>query len=239
MINEILGIKRGMTRIFNEQGNIVPVTLIQAGPCPILNIRTKEKDGYDAVQIAYGDCKEKNVNKPLMGFYKKANVKTHRWIRECRIDKPEGLQVGQEIKLDIFTKGEFVDVTGISKGKGFAGVMKRHNFRGGPATHGQSKNQRSPGAIGSQRPQRVKKGTRMAGHMGDETTTIQRLMVVNILPEQNILLLRGSVPGPNNEILIIRKTTRKVKPKVFVAQERAKPKGKGKAPKEAPDKKKK
>ena len=238
MINEILGIKRGMTRIFDEQGNIVPVTLIQAGPCPVLSIRTKEKDGFDAVQIAYGDCKEKNVSKPEMGLYKKASLKPYRWVKEIRIEKPEGLQIGQEVKLDIFTKGEFVDVTGVSKGKGFAGVMKRHNFRGGPKTHGQSENQRSPGAIGSQRPQRVKKGTRMAGHMGDETTTVQRLMVVNILSDQNMLLLRGSVPGPNDAFLIIRKTTRKVKPKVFTEQERAKPKGKGKAPKETEKKKK-
>ncbi|OGS20461.1 MAG: 50S ribosomal protein L3 [Elusimicrobia bacterium RIFOXYA2_FULL_39_19] len=237
-MNGILGIKRGMTRIFDEHGEVVPVTLIQAGPCPIVSIRTKEKDGYDAVQIAYGECKEKNVNMPLTGFFKKGGVKPYRWIKEIKVEKLDGLQIGQEIKIDIFQKDDIIDVSGVTKGKGFAGVMKRHNFAGGPRTHGQSNRQRHPGAIGSQRPQRVKKGTRMAGHMGDALKTVQRLHVVSILPEKNIILVKGSVPGNNNELLLLKKTTRKKRQKIVMQAVSQKPKGKGKPPKEM-DKKKK
>ncbi|OGS23863.1 MAG: 50S ribosomal protein L3, partial [Elusimicrobia bacterium RIFOXYB2_FULL_48_7] len=125
MIKEILGIKKGMTRIYDEQGNITPVTLIQAGPCPVVSIKTKENDGYNAVQIGFGECKEKNANKPLAGIFKKSNIKPHRWLRECRVEKVDGMQIGQEIKLDIFAKGDILDVSGFTKGKGFAGVIKR------------------------------------------------------------------------------------------------------------------
>ncbi|MDI6641742.1 MAG: 50S ribosomal protein L3 [Elusimicrobiota bacterium] len=238
----IIGIKLGITRIFDDKGATIPATLIQAGPCPVVQIKTKDNDGYNAVQLAYGDnIKEKNIPKALIGHFKKANLKPFKYLKEFRIKsvvKPEGLQVGQEIKVDIFSAGDRVDISGFTKGKGFQGVVKRHNFAGGPRTHGQSDRLRAPGAIGSQRPQRVKKGTKMAGHMGNEWKTIQRLEVVKVLPEKNLLVVKGSIPGNNNSMVIVRKTSRPLKPKVVVEAERHIPKGKGKAPKVIEKKKK-
>lgn len=244
MINGIIGIKLGMTRIFDDKGTAIPVTLIHSGPCPVVQIKTKESHGYSAVQIAYGDTKEKSATKALIGHFKKANLKPYKYLKEFRIKSDgsvgtiEGLQVGQEIKVDIFSAGDIVDISGLTKGKGFQGVVKRHNFAGGPRTHGQSDRLRAPGAIGSQRPQRVKKETKMAGHMGHEWKTIQRLEIVKVLPQENLLLVKGSVPGNNNSMVIIRKTSRPLKPKAVVEAERHIPKGKGKAPKEVEKKKK-
>lgn len=239
MVNGLIGIKLGMTRIFNEKGEVIPVTLIKAGPCPIVQIKTKEKDGYNAVQLAYGDCKEKNIPKPLLGHFKKANLKPYRWLIEFKTDGVENLQVGQEVKVDIFNSGDYVDVSGFTKGKGFQGVVKRHNFGGGPRTHGQSDRQRAPGAIGSQRPQRVKKGTKMAGHMGNIWKTVQHLEVKQVIPEKNVIIVKGSVPGNVNNFVVIKKTTKKTKPKLVVETERHQPKGKGKPPKELEKEKKK
>jgi|YNPNPStandDraft_1061719.scaffolds.fasta_scaffold42586_3 large subunit ribosomal protein L3 len=238
MINNLMGIKLGMTTLFSEHGDMIPVTLIQAGPCPIVRIKNKETDGYVAVQLAYGTVKEKNVNKPLAGYFKKYNIKPHRWLKEFRIDSIDGIQQGQEIKVDIFSEGDLVNVSGITKGKGFQGVVKRHNFGGGPRTHGQSDRQRAPGAIGSQRPQRVKKGTRMAGHMGHVWRTIRNLEVIKVFPEKNLIAVKGSAPGPNNSLVILTKTKKKITHKVVpTAVKKERIKTKGKPPKEAPKKK--
>jgi len=213
MLTSIIGTKIGMTQIFDKTGNIIPVTVISAGPCVVTGLRTVEKDGYQAVQLGYGDIKEKAVNKPTAGMFKKINVTPRRHLQEFRIKDVSDIQVGQEIKVDIFKEGEYVDVTGMSKGKGFAGVVKRHNFGGGPKTHGQSDRQRAPGNVGSQRPQRVLRGQRMAGHLGDETVTVMKLRVVAVDNEKNFILIEGAVPGVKKCLLVIRKT---VKAKKFV-----------------------
>lgn len=204
----ILGQKLGMGRIFDEQGNSIPVTVISAGPCVVVQVKTREKDGYTAVQLGFGERKEKNVPKPLLGHFKKSNLKPTRWLREIRLKDTSNVKVGDKVTVDIFKPGEKVDVTGTTKGKGFQGVVKRHGFKGGPRTHGQSDKQRSPGAIGSQRPQRVKKGTKMAGKMGNKRKTIQNLEIVKVDKENNILLVKGSVPGPKKGLLVIRKAVK-------------------------------
>ena len=238
MLTSIIGTKVGMTQIFDASGNIVPVTVVSAGPCVITGIMTKEKNGYTAVQLGYGEVKETKINKSMAGLFKKANVKAKRLLRELRVADIAGFQVGQEIKVDIFKPGDCVDVFGISKGKGFAGGVKRHGFRGGPASHGQSDRLRAPGSIGSQGPQRVLKGMRMAGHMGNEQVTVQKLEVVVVDAEKNMLLLKGAVPGVNKGILTISRTIKKVKPKVL-KQGKEKKKGKGVSSTPAPDKEKK
>jgi large subunit ribosomal protein L3 len=234
----ILATKLGMTTIFNGEGKMVSVTLLKAGPCPITQIKTSDNDGYSAVQLGFGDYKEKNMSKSIQGHLQKANTKNLRWLKEFRVDSVDGFNIGQEIKTDILKQGDYLDITGVIKGKGFQGVVKRHNFGGGPKTHGQSDRLRHPGAIGSQCPQRVKKNTRMAGHMGNVWRTIQKLQLVKIVPEENLLLVKGSVPGPNNNLLILNKTTKKVK-EIKVAQLEKKQAGKGKAPREATEKGKK
>jgi large subunit ribosomal protein L3 len=232
-LKAILGQKIGMTQIFDTHGQAIPVTVVQAGPCPITQIITKEKHGYSAIQLSFGDIKEKSLNKPYAGHFKKNNVSPARWVREFRLEKPSDLQVGQSINVTSFTAGDYVDVAGVSKGKGFAGTMKRHNFRGGPATHGQSDRQRAPGSIGSNTfPGHVFKGMKMAGHMGHERSTVQHLEVVQVLPEKNLLFIRGAVPGPNQSLVEIKQTVLRVKVRVVHAHEAPK---KEKAPKkEAP-----
>jgi large subunit ribosomal protein L3 len=231
-IKAILGRKVGMTQIFDVHGQIIPVTVVQAGPCPITQVLTQEKNGYTAVQLAFGDVRVKSVNKPDAGRFKKANVEPTRWVREFRVPKVEGFQVGQSVNVDVFVPGEYVDVAGISKGKGFAGVMKRHNFRGGPSTHGQSDRQRAPGSIGSNTfPGHVFKGQRMAGHMGHHRTTIQKLEVVEVQPDKHLLLIRGALPGPNESLVEIRQTVKRIKMKVVHHEE---PKKAKVAKKEAP-----
>jgi len=211
MLKSIIGTKVGMTQIFDAKGNIVPVTVVAAGPCTITEVRTKERDGYTAVQMGFGEVKEKALTKPELGQFKKKNLALKKVLKEFRVGDVSAFQVGQDVKADIFKEGDFVDVTGTSKGKGFAGAVKRHNFRGGPTTHGQSDRLRAPGSSGSQGPQRVLKGSRRPGHMGDETITIQHMRVASVDPEKNVILINGSVPGANKGVVIVSETTKKIK----------------------------
>ena len=203
----IIGKKVGMTSIFDENGKNIPVTVILAGPNYVTQVRTEEVDGYDAVQLGFDDKKEKNTPKALRGHFEKAGVSPKRRVVEFR-DFEKEVKLGDEIRVeDVFVEGEFVDVTGVSKGKGFQGVVKRHGFGGvGQATHGQHNRLRAPGSIGaSSDPSRVFKGMRMAGHMGNEKVTVQNLKVMKIIPEKNLLIVKGSVPGHKNAYLIIKK----------------------------------
>ncbi len=203
----IIGKKVGMTSIFDENGKNIPVTVILAGPNYVTQVRTKEVDGYDAVQLGFDDKKEKNTPKALRGHFEKAGVSPKRKVIEFQ-DFEKEVKLGDEVKAeDIFEEGEYVDVSGTSKGKGFQGVVKRHGFKGvGQATHGQHNRLRAPGSIGaSSDPSRVFKGMRMAGHMGSETITVQNLQVMKIIPEKNLLIVKGSVPGHKNAYLIIKK----------------------------------
>jgi large subunit ribosomal protein L3 len=199
-----------MTTVFNERGEAVPVTVIEAGPNHVLNIRTKERDGYEAVQIGYGDVNPKRLTKPVLGQMKGAGVSV-RYIREMSADNIGEHNVGDTLDVDLFNANDLVDVTGTSKGKGFAGVMKRHNFKGGKRTHGQSDRQRAPGSLGAgTTPGKVWKGKRMAGRMGNDRKTVQRLQVIRIDGERHLLLIKGSVPGAKNGLVYVRRT---VKPK--------------------------
>ncbi|QJC50662.1 50S ribosomal protein L3 [Paenibacillus albicereus] len=204
----ILGKKIGMTQVFTAEGNVVPVTVIEAGPCVILQKKDQENDGYEAVQLGFSDKKEKNATKPAIGHAKKANTAPKRYIREIRGINLGEYEVGQEIKADVFTEGEFVDVTGVSKGKGFQGVIKRWGQSRGPMAHG-SRYHRGPGSMGSIQANRVPKGKRLPGHMGHETITIQKLEVVRVDAERNVLLVKGSIPGPKNSFVKIKQTVKK------------------------------
>lgn len=206
----ILGTKVGMTQIFNQNGEALPVTVISAGPCYVVRKKNTESDGYDAIQIGYQE-KKKNVNHTEQGYFAKYGVKPLKFLKEFPIDKTEipNFQEGEEIKVNIFSPGEYVDIFGKVKGRGFTGVVKRHGFAGGPKTHGQSDRLRAPGAIGSQQPQRVKKGTRMAGRMGGNQVAIKNLQIVQVDPENNLLLIKGAVPGPKKGLLIVKESIRK------------------------------
>ena len=205
----ILGKKIGMTQIF-EDGKVVPVTVIEAGPNFVLQTKTTEKDGYVAIQVGFGEKREKNTTKPLMGIFNKAGVKPQRFVRELRVESVEGYTLGQEIKVDVLGTTEFVDITGTSKGKGTAGVMKRHNFHGNRATHGVSRNHRLGGSIGnSSTPGEVYKCRKMAGRMGNEKVTVQNLKVVRVDVENNLLLVKGAVPGAKNGYLTIKAALKK------------------------------
>jgi len=190
-----------MTRIFDERGRNIPVTVIEAGPCFVTQIKTDETDGYTAVQVGFDEVREKIITKPELGHLKGAG-KVLRTLKEFRLDEVNDLKVGDEINVDIFAKGDIVAVTGTSKGKGFQGTMKRHNFSGGPATHGQKDRLRAPGSIGAgSSPSRVWKGMKMSGQMGNETVTVSNIEVIEIRSDKNILLVKGSVPGSRNGIL--------------------------------------
>jgi large subunit ribosomal protein L3 len=193
--------KVGMTQLFNDDGTLSAVTVLEAGPCRVLGLRTQEKDGYIAARLAFGEVAAKRVNKPLAGEYKQARMAPARHIMEVR--DYEGLEAGQELTCDIFTVGELVDVTATSKGKGFQGMVKRHRFSRGPETHG-SMNVRKPGSIGATDAARVFKGVRMAGQMGNERTTVQGLKVVRVDAERNLLLVNGGVPGGRGAIVLVR-----------------------------------
>jgi large subunit ribosomal protein L3 len=195
-----LGKKIGMTSIFDEKGESVPCTVIEAGPCFVAQIKTKERDGYEAIQLGFGELRPKLVNKPAAGHFRKAGLTGKRLLREFKGFDTSKLQVGAEVKVDaVFAKGDIVSVAADSKGRGFQGVVKRHHFGGGSRTHGQSDRERAPGSIGSSSyPSRVFKGMRMAGRMGGERVTVKNLRVVQVIPESNLLLIRGSVPGFNN-----------------------------------------
>ncbi|MCH8568683.1 MAG: 50S ribosomal protein L3 [Balneolales bacterium] len=202
----LLGIKIGMTSVFDEAGNLLPVTVVEAGPCVITQKFTKEEDGYDGVQLSFMDKKAKNVSKALQGHFSKAGTSPKRYVREFRDYLPEGLDLGDELKAeDIFKPGDRVNVAGTSKGKGFQGVVKRHGFSGvGGRTHGQHNRERAPGSIGqSSDPSKVFKGMRMGGRMGNSRVTIKQLQIVKLLPESNLILLKGAVPGPNGRLIEI------------------------------------
>jgi large subunit ribosomal protein L3 len=205
----ILGTKLGMTQIFDENARVVPVTVIQAGPCTVTQLKSPERDGYAAVQLAYGDVKPRRVTKPVAGHFAKAGVEPRRHLVELRTADAGEYTLGQELKADVFAEGERVDVVGVSKGKGTAGVMKRHGFRGLGASHGTERKHRSPGSVGAcATPGRIFKGLRMAGHMGHERVTVLNLQVVKVDPERNLLLVRGAVPGPKRGLLMLRSSVR-------------------------------
>ena len=197
----ILGTKVGMTQVFAENGTVVPVTVVKAGPCYVIQVKTVETDGYEAVQIGFGDIKEKNVTKPLKGHYKKAGVACTRFLREFALD---GMEVGAEIKADIFEAGEKIDVSGISKGKGFKGVIARHGQHRGPMAHG-SRYHRRPGSMGAcSSPSRVFKGKNLPGRTGGVKTTVQNLEVVSVDAERDIILVKGAIPGANGSMITIK-----------------------------------
>lgn len=211
MKKAIIGRKIGMTQIFNEEGHLIPVTVIGAGPCKVLQIKTKEIDSYEAVQLGFEEVKEKKVNKPMKGHFDKFNAGYLGVIKEFRLDDIQGFEIGQEVKADVFSPGDKIDVTGTSKGKGYAGVIKRHNQSRGPMKHG-SKYHRSPGSMGgSSSPSRVRKGKNLPGHMGNERVTVQNLEVVKVDVERNLLLVKGAVPGIRGSLITIKDTVKVTK----------------------------
>jgi large subunit ribosomal protein L3 len=204
MVNTILGRKIGMTQVWDEDDNIVPVTVIQAGPCVISQVKTQATDGYDAVQIGFGEIKPSRVNKPMSGHFAAHGVEPMRYLREVRVSEGEEINCGDQVTVADFAEVKSVDVTGTSKGKGFQGTIKRWNFSRGPMTHG-SRNQRRPGSIGQcAYPARVRKGLHMAGHMGNERVTVKNLKLVRVDAEQNLMLVKGAVPGGKNALVQVR-----------------------------------
>ncbi|MFH1738631.1 MAG: 50S ribosomal protein L3 [bacterium] len=209
MLKAIIGRKIRMTKAFEPDGRVVPLTAVQAGPCPIVQLKTPDTDGYSAIQVGYEvDRRKRGANQPMAGHFKKANIEPTRFLREFRTQTLEGFEVGQELTVASFEKGDRVDVAGISKGLGFAGVVTRHNFKGGGDTHG-SMFHRAPGSIGaSAYPSRVFKGVGMPGHMGAETVSIQNLEVYLVDAENHLLYLRGAVPGPSGGLVTVKVTTK-------------------------------
>ncbi len=204
MKNGLIGKKLGMTQIFWDDGSVIPVTAIEAGPCVVIQKKAGDVDGYDAIQLGFDRVKEKAVNKPLKGHFKKADKGSFRILREFRLESTDQYEVGSELKADIFKVGDYIDVVGTTRGRGFAGVVKRYGFKGGRATHG-SMFHRAPGSIGASAwPSRVFKGKRMPGHMGNNRQTVQNLMVVGVRPEQNLILVKGAVPSSKNGIVLIK-----------------------------------
>ena len=204
MKKALIGKKVGMTQIFDENGTVIPVTVIEAGPCVVAQVKTIENDGYEAVQLGFGEVKENKLNKPVKGHFAKANVTAKKHLREFRLDSIEGIKVGDELKADVFVAGDKIDVQGTSKGKGFQGVIKRHGQHRGPMGHG-SMYHRRPGSMGStSTPGRVFKGKKLPGHMGKVTVTIQNLDVVRVDMDKNVILVKGSVPGPKGAILKVK-----------------------------------
>ncbi|MEV5413913.1 50S ribosomal protein L3 [Thermopolyspora sp. NPDC052614] len=209
-IKGVLGKKLGMTQVFDESNRIVPVTVVEAGPCVVTRVRTPERDGYSAIQLGYGQVDPRKVNKPLGDYLRKHDITPRRYFAEIRTDDASEYQIGQEVLADTFEAGQFVDVTGKSKGKGYAGVMKRHNFRGLGASHGTQRKHRSPGSIGGcATPGRVFKGLRMAGRMGNVRTTVQNLKVHAVDAEKGLILVKGAIPGPNGSLVLIRTAAKK------------------------------
>ena len=200
----LLGNKIGMTQIFDESGNIIPVTILKVGPCVVTHIKTKLKDGYDSIQIGYGNISNKLLNQPKLGHFQKSNIQPLKYLKEFRISDQDEFEIGQVLNVESFSPGQFVNVKGKTIGKGFSGLQKRYNFSRGPMTHG-SKNHRAPGSIGmGTTPGRVLPGKKMAGQLGNKTTTIKKLKVIQINLEENILIIKGSVPGkPGNLLKII------------------------------------
>ena len=208
MQKAILGQKIGMTQIFDENGKVIPVTAIKAGPCSVVQVKTKENDGYEALQVGFIDTVEKKLNKPAKGHFDKSKAGYKKVLREFRLDSIEGMQVGDEIKADIFAAGEKIDVSGISKGKGYAGTIKRWGTHRGPMTHG-SGYHRGPGSMGAcSSPSRVYKGKRLPGHLGNEKVTVQNLDVVRVDMDNDLILIKGAVPGPKGGIVVIKNTVK-------------------------------
>lgn len=208
MAKGIIGKKIGMTQIFSANGAVIPVTVVQAGPCVVVQKKTVESDGYNAIQIGFCEVSEKKINKPMAGHFKKANVAPMKYLREIRLDTADEYSVGQTIGTEIFAEGDLIDIQGVTIGKGFAGGMKRWNFAGGPGGHGSGFHRRL-GSIGMKEwPAEVNKGKKMAGHLGVETVTIQRLKVVKVMPEKNVILVQGAVPGHKNGIVYIKETAK-------------------------------
>ena len=204
MKKAILGTKLGMTQIFNENGKVIPVTVVEAGPCSVLQLKNVESDGYNAVKVGFQNLREKLVNKPMKGQFAKAGSPLKRFVREFRMEDISQFTIGAEITADIFAAGEKVDVSGVTKGKGFAGVIKRWNFHRGPETHG-SKFHRAVGSMGaSSSPSKTFKNKKMPGHMGFVNRTILNLEIVRVMPEKNIILIKGGIPGPNKGLVVIR-----------------------------------
>lgn len=209
MVNGLIGRKVGMTQVFEESGKAVPVTVIQAGPCSIVQLKTQEKDGYQAVQLGFGQQKESRTNRPKQGHFAKAQVEPTLVLREFRVKSPNEISVGGTVDASLFSEGELVDVTGASKGHGFSGVVKRWKFGGGKKSHGGEQDLRRPGSIGaSATPSRVFKGKRMAGRYGAKRHTVQNLPVIQTDAERNLLVVKGAVPGPANGLLLIRKASK-------------------------------
>lgn len=207
----IIAKKIGMTQIFDETGKVIPVTVVEAGPCVVAQVKTTETDGYNAVQLGYGDVKESKLTRPERGHFKKANISLKKHLREFRLDSIEGIKVGDELKADVFAEGDKIDVQGTSKGKGFQGVIKRHGQHRGPMGHG-SMYHRRPGSMGStSTPGRVYKGKNLPGHMGYETVTVQNLEIVKVDMDKNVILIKGSVPGNKGAILKIRNSVKSTK----------------------------
>ena len=208
MNKALIGKKVGMTQIFDENGAVIPVTVIEAGPCTVVQVKTVETDGYDAVKLGFGSVKETKLNKPEKGNFKKANLEPKKHLREFRLDSVENVTVGSELKADVFASGEKVDIQGTTKGKGFQGVIKRHGQHRGPMGHG-SMYHRRPGSMGAtSTPGRVFKGKKLPGHMGKVTVTIQNLEIVKVDTDKNVLLVKGSVPGPKGAILKVKSTVK-------------------------------
>ncbi len=202
----LIGKKVGVTQVFDENENLTMITVIQAGPCPVVQVKTQDTDGYSALKVAFDEVKSQRISKPAGGIFAKAGVGPHRVLKEFRLDGGSDHGVGDVLNVEVFESGDTVDVSARSKGRGFAGGVKRHGFKGGPKTHGQSDRHRSPGSIGqSSTPSRVMKGIRMAGHMGDRNVTVRGLTVFGTDPDKNLLLVRGSVPGGRGATLVIHK----------------------------------
>lgn len=203
----ILGKKVGMTQIFTDKGLAIPVTVIEAGPCVVVQKKTPEKDGYNAIQIGFGEKRERLFTKPAKGHFARAGVRPLRFLRELRVEDPEAYQVGQEIKADLFAQGEKVDVVGTTKGQGFAGAIKRHGFSRGPMAHG-SKYHRRPGSLGAKGPARVYKGRKLPGHMGVERVTVQNLEVIKVDADRNLLAIKGAIPGPKGGLVLVKPSSK-------------------------------
>ena len=210
MAKGILGKKLGMTQIFEADGRMIPVTVVEAGPCIVIQNKTEETDGYNAVQLGFGELKEKHTNKPMKGHFDKAGITPVKFVRELRLSAPSEYTVGQKISAEIFTAGELIDATGISRGKGFAGTIKRHNFACGPMAHG-SKSHREPGSMGPMHSGpggRVIKGKKLPGRMGGAKVTVQRLTVAKVDTDRNLILVKGSIPGAAGSFVVLRETVK-------------------------------
>ena len=208
MNKAIIGKKLGTSQIFTADGIVIPVTVVEAGPCPVVQKKTQEKDGYNALQVAFGDVKEKNVNKPVMGQFKKANVAPKKVLKELPIENVEAYEIGQEINCSIFAEGDHVDVVGTSKGKGFAGAVKRWNHHIGPKAHGSGYHRGVGSMSANSSPSRVFKNKKMAGHLGNERVTVQNLTVARVDAARNLLLIKGAIPGAKGGIVVVKQSVK-------------------------------